>query len=377
MRNPRRGQLPTPSKICFRDRDVRERFQYSGYADESERNHEFSGESARNVRYCETLRRYSAYDAWSLAVFAAAETPRCATIILPGMKTAAFVGLGIMGEPMAGHLLAGGYALRVYSRTKAKAAALLDAGAVWCASAADAATDTPIVCINVTDTPDVEQVLFGENGAAATLQPGSIVLDFSTISPPATQAFAARLAERGVSLLDAPVTGGDIGARNATLTIMVGGDRAAFDRVAPMLALLGKRIVHVGPSGSGQLLKACNQVLCALNMIGVCEALTLAKQAGLDQSVALETLSAGAGGSWAWTNLGPKIVAGDLKPAFMIKLIQKDLRIVQAAAQELGTPLPGTALAQQLFRVVEALAGGENLGTQGMIRAYQRLSGGE
>lgn len=293
------------------------------------------------------------------------------------MKIAAFIGLGIMGEPMAGHMLAGGYSLRVFSRTKSKAHALIEAGAIWCDSPAEAAADCPTVCINVTDTPDVEEVLFGERGAANSLQSGSVVLDFSTISPPATQQFAARLAERGVSLLDAPVTGGDVGARNATLTIMVGGDRAAFDRVEPLLALLGKRIVYVGPSGSGQLLKACNQILCALNMIGVCEALTLAKEAGLDPSLALETLSAGAGGSWAWTNLGPKIVAGDLKPAFMIKLIQKDLRIVQAAAQELGAPLPGTALAQQLFRAVESLPGGETLGTQGMIRAYERLSGGE
>lgn len=291
------------------------------------------------------------------------------------MKTAAFIGLGIMGEPMAGHLLAGGYSLRIFNRTKSKAAALIENGATWCDSPADAARDCGVLCVNVTDTPDVEQVLFGKCGAAESLAPGSIVIDFSTISPPATRQFADRLAKKGVTLLDAPVTGGDVGARAATLTIMVGGPREAFDQVQPLLALLGKRLVHVGPSGSGQMLKACNQILCAMNMIGVCEALTLAKQAGLDLGMALETLSAGAGGSWAWTNLGPKIASGDLQPAFMIKLIQKDLRIVQATAQEQNTPLPGTALAQQLFRAVEAMPGGESLGTQGMIRAYEALTG--
>ena len=204
---------------------------------------------------------------------------------------------------------------------------------------------------------------------------GAIVVDFSTIDPGATRTFATRLAERDVSLLDAPVTGGDVGARNATLTIMVGGEAAAFERVRPVLELLGKTIVHVGPSGSGQTLKACNQILCAVNMIGVCEALTLAQRSGLDLSKAIETLSGGAGGSWAWKNLGSRIVDNDLAPAFMIKLIQKDLRIVQQAAEASHVALPGTALAQQLFRAVEAEPHGGDLGTQAMIRALRKLAG--
>jgi len=276
---------------------------------------------------------------------------------------------------MAGHLLRAGYPLRVYARTARKAEPLLAAGAHWCESPAAVGGACDVLCINVTDTPDVEEVLFGSSGAAKALRRGALVVDFSTIRPDATREFAQRLAEYGVTLLDAPVTGGDVGARNATLTIMVGGEAAGFERIRPLLEHLGKRIVHVGPSGSGQMLKACNQILCAVNMIGVCEALLLAKRSGLDLPLVLETLGSGAGGSWAWSNLGPKIVAGELGPAFMIRLIQKDLRNVQAVGQDLAVALPGTALAQQLFRAVEAAAGGSELGTQAMIRALSRLAG--
>lgn len=278
---------------------------------------------------------------------------------------------------MAGHLLHAGHRLFVHTRTREKAAEILTRGAAWCDRPADVGRQCRVLFINVTDTPDVQDVLFGSRGAAETLAAGSIVVDHSTISPEATREFAHRLETRGVTLLDAPVTGGDVGARNATLTLMVGGPAEAFERVRPLLEVLGKRIVHVGPSGSGQALKACNQILCAVNMIGVCEALTLARRSGLDANLALETLGAGAGGSWAWTNLGRRIVDGDLKPAFMVKLIQKDLRIVQDAAQRLGVPLPGTALAQQLFRAVESEPGGAELGTQAMMRAFERLGGAD
>jgi 3-hydroxyisobutyrate dehydrogenase len=291
----------------------------------------------------------------------------------PQAQAIGFIGLGVMGRPMAGHLLQAGYALHVHSRTRSTADALVAQGATWCDTPRDVARCCDVLITMVTDTPDVEQVLFGPQGAAQTLRRGATVVDMSTISPGATRRFAARLAEQGVTLLDAPVTGGDVGARNATLTIMVGGEAAALARVRPVLEQLGKRIVHVGPSGSGQMLKACNQILCAVNMIAVCEALTLARRSGLDLSQAIETLACGAGGSWALANLGPQIIAGDLAPAFKIGLIQKDLRSVQAAAQTLGVPLPGTALAQQLFRAVEA-AGGADLGTQAMIRAYQQLA---
>ena len=288
-----------------------------------------------------------------------------------------FVGLGIMGAPMAGHLLRAGHTLFVHTRTRAKAEPLLGQGATWCDSPADVASHCSLLLTIVTDTPDVESVITGPRGAIETLAGGSCIADMSTISPAVTRDLAAKLADRNIHLLDAPVTGGDVGAQTATLTIMVGGDDEAFERVRPVLELLGKRIVHVGPSGSGQMLKACNQILCALNMIGVCEAITLAQRSGIDLPTLIETLSTGAGGSWALANLGPKIAQRDLDPAFMIKLIQKDLRIVQSAAQDLRVALPGTALAQQLFRAVEARPGGGELGTQAMIRAIEELSGGK
>lgn len=285
-----------------------------------------------------------------------------------------FIGLGIMGQPLVGHLLKAGYPVAVHSRTRAKAAAAESAGARWCATPAQAAGDCDVLLTMVTDTPDVEQVLFGPQGAAEALQPGAAVVDLSTISPDATRDFAARLAARGVDLLDAPVTGGDIGARNAILTIMVGGNAAALERVRPILEVLGKKIVHVGPSGAGQALKACNQVMCAVNLIGICEAFLLARRCGIDLNLLIETLATGAGGSWALANYGPRIARGDFAPGFMVKLQQKDLRIAQETAQQVGVAMPGVALAQQLFRTVEALGGAED-GTQALFKALQRLAG--
>lgn len=295
---------------------------------------------------------------------------------MSGLPEIGFVGIGIMGGPMAGHLLRAGYPLRVYSRIRAKADTLVAAGATWRDSPAACAAGADVLITCVGDTPDVLDVLFGANGAAAAMKRGGCVVDMSTIAPAAARQCAERLSTIGVDFLDTPVTGGQIGAQNATLTIMVGGSAGAFERVRPLLEKLGRNVVHVGPSGAGQALKACNQILCALNMIGVCEALLLAREAGLDLRQAIDTLSGGAGGSWAWTHLGARIAAGDLNPAFMIRLMQKDLRIVQELAQQQGIPLPGTALAQQLFRAVESAPGGGELGTQAMILAYERLRGG-
>lgn len=290
----------------------------------------------------------------------------------------AFVGLGIMGEPMAGHLIQAGNRVFLHSRTRAKAARLESLGGIWCDTPAAAAREADVFMTNVTDAPDVEMVLFGPRGeperkecAAATLRRGAIVVDFSTISPAASRDIAGRLASREIAFLDAPVTGGQVGAQNGTLTIMVGGIRTAFERVEPLLRNVGKRILHVGASGAGQMLKACNQVLCAVNMIGVCEAIMLARQAGLNLGTMIETLSTGAGGSWALQVLGAKIAAGDLNPAFMIRLMQKDLRIVQETAEDLGLGLPGTTLAQQLFDHVAEMPGGTELGTQAMIKAFE------
>ncbi|MGE3182260.1 MAG: NAD(P)-dependent oxidoreductase [Phycisphaerae bacterium] len=285
------------------------------------------------------------------------------------------IGMGIMGRPMALNLCRAGYHVSIHSRTRGKADEVIAAGAQWFPSPAALAAKVDVLITIVTDSPDVEQVLFGENGAAAGLKPGTLVIDCSTIDPDAARNFADRLAAQNVAFLDAPVTGGDAGAKAGTLTIMVGGDAAAFDRAKPVLESIGKKVVHLGPSGAGQTLKACNQILCAVNMIGICEALQLGAKNGLDLRVALETLGSGAGGSWAWSNLGPKIVNRDFDPAFMIRLIQKDLRIVQSIAGRSGVPLFGTALAEQLFRAAQQHEPTGTEGTQAMFRAYEDLVG--
>ncbi len=284
-----------------------------------------------------------------------------------------FIGLGIMGRPMALNLQQAGYPLTVHNRTPGKDAELVAGGATAAANPREAAAGADIVITIVTDTPDVEAVIFCENGVAAGARKSAVVVDMSTISPEATRTFAARLERQGLDFIDAPVSGGDVGAIQGTLTIMAGGKAEAFARARPVFEVMGKRVTHVGPAGAGQAVKACNQVLCALNMIGVCEALTLAKGMGLNLETMLRVVTGGAANSWALENLGPKIVAGDLEPAFMIRLIQKDLDIVLKNAGRENLPLPGTALAVQLFRAVQA-AGGDNLGTQAMIKAYEELA---
>jgi 3-hydroxyisobutyrate dehydrogenase len=185
---------------------------------------------------------------------------------------------------------------------------------------------------------------------------------------------ADELEKKGITMLDAPVTGGEIGAINGTLTIMVGGDKKAYEETLPILQAMGKKVVYAGPSGAGQTIKLCNQILCAVNQVGVSEALMLAAKAGADLNTMLEVTTSGAGGSWALENLGRKVVAADLKPAFMVRLMQKDLALVMELARRLDLPLPGTALANQLLRAVEAEVGGKELGTQAMIKTYERLA---
>lgn len=284
-----------------------------------------------------------------------------------------FIGLGIMGRPMAGHILAAGYPLTVYNRTPGKAQELVAAGAAEVDSPRAVAERSDVVIAIVTDTPDVQAVLFGADGVAAGAQPGTIFIDMSTIAPGATRDFAARLAAQGVHYLDAPVSGGDIGAIKGTLTIMVGGEAEIFAQASPVLGTMGTRVTHVGPHGAGQLVKACNQILCAVNMTAVCEALMLASSAGIALDTLLEVLTGGAGNSWALQNLGPRIARGDLDPGFMVQLIQKDLNIVFKTAGDAHLPLPGTAVASQLFQSTQAL-GGARLGTQAMILAYQQLA---
>ncbi len=280
-----------------------------------------------------------------------------------------YIGLGIMGAPMARNLLQAGYELVVWNRTRSKCEALVQAGAEIADSPADLARrNVEVICTNVTDTPDVEAVLLGENGVIHGAKRGLIVIDHSTISPEATRRMSTELAERGVTLLDAPVSGGDVGARDGTLSIMVGGPPAAFERCLPMLKAVGKRITRVGDSGMGQVCKACNQIAVSCTLMGVCEAMALAKKSGLDHEKMIEVLSAGAASSWQLTSLGLKIAAEDFAPGFMIDLVLKDLSIVMESAKAGGLTLAGTRAAKGYFEQV-AQSGGGKLGTQAMAKA--------
>jgi 3-hydroxyisobutyrate dehydrogenase len=288
-------------------------------------------------------------------------------------QATAFIGLGIMGLPMAGHLLAAGHRLTVHTRTRQRADELLARGARWADSPADAAREADVVFICVPDTPDVEQVVLGARGIASAARGGSIVVDHSTISPAATRKMADALADKGAALLDAPVSGGDVGARNATLSIMVGGDPAAFARVKPLLECMGKTITHCGPSGTGQLTKLVNQILVSVTNLAVCEALTFAKQSGLDLDKTLRAVSGGAAGSWQLANLGPKMIAGDFRPGFTIHLQEKDLRLAQEAADELGLDMGGLRLVHQLFHLAIE-TGHAAQGTQALLQIVRQRS---
>lgn len=281
-----------------------------------------------------------------------------------------YIGIGIMGRPMAENLLKAGYSVSVFNRTLAKCEPLRLQGATVWQSASQVTRESDVICINVTDTPDVEQVLFGESGVAEAARPGLIVVDNSTISPSATQNFARRLEAQGVAYLDAPVSGGDVGAQKGTLSIMVGGDEAVFDQCLPMFEVLGSKVTHVGPVGMGQTCKACNQLFCALHMLACCEGVDLARKAGLDPAVMVDVVSGGAGGSWALQNLGPKIVDDDMAPGFMIDLLCKDLNYTAELGKKHAMPLEGMTLAQKLFDRAQAQGFGQ-LGTQGLWELFK------
>ncbi len=283
-----------------------------------------------------------------------------------------YIGIGIMGLPMAHNLLQAGHCLYVHNRTLSKCDALAKQGATVCQSSAQVAENTEVVFINVPDTTDVEQVIFGSNGISQSARTGLIVIDNSTISPCATHQIAQRLKEKKVEYLDAPVSGGDVGAQQGTLAIMVGGDEQVFQKCLPLFEILGSKVVRVGPVGMGQTTKACNQLFCALHMLACCEGIALSKKAGLDPAIMVDVVSSGAGGSWALTNLGPKIIAEDLDPGFMIDLLSKDLRLVMELAEESKLPLPGTTLVQQLFHQAQSEGLGR-LGTQALCRVIEKL----
>lgn len=285
------------------------------------------------------------------------------------IKNIGYIGMGVMGAPMAERLMKAGFAVTVWNRTADKCGPLAKLGASVAASpAAMAAAKPDLICMNVTDTPDVEHVLFGADGVACAAACGLIVIDHSTINPIAAQQFAARLNKQGVTLLDAPVSGGDVGAQNGALSIMVGGDAEAFARCKPVFKAVGKAVTHVGDSGMGQTCKACNQAAVVCTLLGACEAIALAKRMGLDVDKMIEVVSAGAGGSWQLANLGPKIAAEDYAPGFMVDLVLKDLGIVIAAAKENNLDVSGVELAHRYFKLIETEGGGR-LGTQAMVKA--------
>jgi 2-hydroxy-3-oxopropionate reductase len=284
-----------------------------------------------------------------------------------------FIGLGIMGKPMALNLIKGGHSLFVYGRRAESMRPLEEAGANPCASAQEAASLSEVTITMVPDTPDVEQVLFGANGCIEGAKRGAVIVDMSTISPVATRAFAARLAEKGIDMLDAPVSGGDIGAINATLSIMVGGNANVFQKVKPLFECMGKNIVHVGDHGAGQVAKACNNMVAAITVEAVSEAFMLAKKNGVDEEKVRAALLGGFAYSKVLELHGERILSRNFKPGFKAKLHQKDLNIVMQVARDLGIALPAGALAAQHMNALVG-GGGGDLDSSALFTVVEKLN---
>ena len=283
-----------------------------------------------------------------------------------------FIGLGIMGAPMAGHLVAAGHTVFVHTRGRVPPT-IADSRATLCTTACGVAERADIVFTMVPDTPDVEAVLFGPHGVAAGLGTGKTVVDMSSISPIATKDFAQRIAALGCDYLDAPVSGGEVGAKNATLSIMVGGSEAAFERVRPLFALMGKNITHVGAVGDGQTAKVANQIIVALNIEAVAEALVFAAKAGADPARVRAALMGGFASSRILEVHGQRMIDRTFNPGFRIELHQKDLNLALSTARSLGVALPNTATAQELFNVCAA-HGGKAWDHSAMVRALETMS---
>ena len=285
------------------------------------------------------------------------------------IKTIGFIGTGVMGRSMAGHLIDAGFKLKVYNRTKEKASSLLDKGAVWAASPKAAADGVDLVISIVGYPQDVKEVWLGENGALQSMKQGSIGIDMTTSTPSLAKEMAEEGLKRGVTICDAPVTGGDVGARNGTLTILFGGSAKAFLDLEPVFKAMGKNYVRFGESGSGQYAKICNQIAIAAGMMSVCEALITARKTGLDEELVLKTLSGGAAGSFSLSSYGPRILKGDFNPGFYVKHFVKDMKIAIDVAKECDLKLPGLELALKLYeKLIEQ--GDGDLGTQALFKLY-------
>ncbi len=283
-----------------------------------------------------------------------------------------FIGLGIMGQPMVMNLLKAGFPVTVYNRTTSKTEAAVAAGAARAYSPREVAEKSEIIITMVTDSPDVVDVIAGSEGVLQGLRPGAVVIDMSTISPSVTRRLALEIEKQGGDMLDAPVSGGDTGAKAGTLAIMAGGKAEVFERCLPVFRALGKSMTLVGGHGMGQTVKLCNQILVSVNNLAVCEAVQFARRAGVDANIMIEAVKNGAAGSWQLNNLGPRMVASDFAPGFMIDLQQKDLALALEAAREMKLPSPALALVAQLFNGCQAHGEGRE-GTQALIKSLQRL----
>ena len=289
------------------------------------------------------------------------------------MANIGFIGLGIMGKPMAGHLVAAGHTVHVYDLNPEPVRELASKGGVACASNKEVAQKTDIIITIVPDTPDVEAVLFGKDGVAEGLRPGSIVVDMSSISPIATKEFASKLEALGAKMLDAPVSGGQVGAENAALSIMVGGPPEVFEQIKPYFELMGKNIVHIGGAGDGQTCKVANQIVVALTIEAVAEALLFASKAGADPAKVRQALLGGFAQSRILELHGERMIKRNFAPGFRIRLHQKDLNLALQAARILGLSLPNTSMAQELFNAVAA-QGDSDLDHSAMVLTLEKLA---
>lgn len=292
------------------------------------------------------------------------------------MERIGFIGLGIMGRGMTRNLLKAGQDVTVWNRSKARMDEFASAGAKTASSPADLTARCDVILICVSDTPDVEQVLFGAEGVSAGIRPGVLVVDHSTISPQKTVAMAKLLTAQGAAHLDAPVSGGSEGAEKGTLSIMVGGEAADVQRALPILQVYGRNITHVGAHGAGQMAKLVNQILVVVNQLAASEALLFAQAGGLDLTKTIDAVKGGAAGSWMLANRGPQMIARDFRPGFTIDLQQKDLRLVLDAADEMGVPLMATSLVFQLYRTLQSQGLGGD-GNHGLVKALEQLMGVE
>jgi len=282
-----------------------------------------------------------------------------------------FVGLGIMGQSMAGHILKAGHALHVFNRTRPRAEAIVARGAVWHDSVGAMAAASDLVISMVGYPADVEEIYFAAGGIIESARPGTVLVDMTTSSPDLAKKIAATAQQRGLMALDAPVSGGDIGAREAKLSIMVGGDAAVFEKAKPILKLMGSNVVLQGGSGAGQHSKMCNQIVIAATMLGVCEGLAYAKRSGLNPQTVLQSIGAGAAGSVALNVLGPRILKNDFAPGFFIEHFVKDMGIALSEARRMDLDLPGLALALQIYEQLVELGYARN-GTQALFKHYER-----